>query len=79
MSALFADLAERTRQRSKDIRADKENQRRQVLALCDAIQIAVAKGQHDRANVLLKEMHAIVDSTLARRNEVPPRIGHERG
>ena len=26
--------------------------------LCDAVQIAVSKGQHDRVNMLLKEMHA---------------------
>ena len=74
MKALFADLSERARQRSKDIYAYKANERRQVLALCDAIQIAVAKAQHDRANMLLKEMHAIVDSALARRGGVLRRI-----
>jgi len=74
MKALFADLSERARQRSKDIYAYKANERRQVLALCDAIQIAVAKAQHDRANMLLKEMHAIVDSALTRRSGVLRRI-----
>jgi hypothetical protein len=70
MKAFFADISERTRQRNKDIYAYKRDERRQVLALCDAVQIAVAKGQQDRANVLLKEMHAIVDSALARRSGV---------
>ena len=68
MKALFADLSERARQRHRDIYAYKAHERRQVLALCDAIQIAVAKGQHDRANMLLKEMQAIVDTALARRH-----------
>ena len=67
MKALFADLSERARQRNKDIHAYKANERRQVLALCDAIQVAVAKGQRDRANMLLREMHAIVDRAVARR------------
>ncbi len=75
MKALFADLSERTRQRNKDICAYKANERRQVLALCDAIQVAVAKGQHGRAGMLLKEMHALVDSALIRRSGAPPRIG----
>ena len=70
MKALFADLSERARQRNKDIYAYKANERRQVLALCDAIQVAVTKGQHDRADMLLKEMHAIVDSALARRSGI---------
>ena len=67
MKALFANLSERARQRNKDIYAYKANERRQVLALCDAIQVAVAKGQRDRANMLLREMHAIVDPAVARR------------
>jgi hypothetical protein len=75
MKAFFADISERTRQRNKDIYAYKRDERRQVLALCDAVQIAVAKGQQERANVLLKEMHAIVDSALARRSRVPLRLG----
>ena len=62
MKALFADISERTRQRNKDIHAYKTNERRQVLALSDAIQVAVAKGQRDRASMLLKEMQAIVES-----------------
>ena len=75
MKAVFADLSERTRQRNKDISGYKRNERRQVLALCDAVQIAVAEGQQDRAEGLLKEMHAIVDSALARRSGVPRRVG----
>ena len=75
MKALFADLSERTRQRRRDIDACKSSERRHVLALCDAVQVAVATGQRDQANILLKEMHAIVDSALARRSRVPPRIG----
>ena len=67
MKALFADITERSRQRHHDISAYKRDERRQVLVLCDAVQIAVANGQRDRANVLLKEMHAIVNSALARR------------
>jgi hypothetical protein len=75
MKALFADISERTRQRQADISAYRRRERQQVLALCDAVQIAVAKGQHCRANMLLKEMHAIVDPALARRSEMPLRIG----
>jgi len=75
MKALFADLSERTRQRHKDINAYKANERRQVHALFDAIQVAVDTGQPDRASMLLKEMHAIVESALARRSQVPLRIG----
>ena len=71
MKALFADLSERARQRNKDIYAYKANERRQVLALCDAIQVAVAKGQRDRASMLLREMHAIVDPAVARRYTTP--------
>jgi hypothetical protein len=74
MKALFADLSERIRQRDRDIHAYKARERRQVLALCDAVQIAVAEGQHDRVNVLLKEMHVIVDAALARRSRVALRI-----
>jgi hypothetical protein len=74
MKALFADISERARQRNKDVYAYRVHERRQVLALCDAVQIAVAKGQHDRVNMLLKEMHAIVDPALARRSGVPLRI-----
>lgn len=67
MKALFADLSERVRQRNRDMNAYKAHERRQVRALFDAVQIAVAKGQHDRVDTLLKEMHAIVDPALARR------------
>ena len=75
MKAFFADISERTRQRNKDIYTYRRDERRQVHALCDAVQIAVANGQQDRADVLLKEMHAIVDSALARRSGVPLRLG----
>ena len=71
MKALFADLSERTRQWNNDMAAYKVRERQQVLALCDAIQIAIATGQCGRVAVLLKEMHAIVDSALARRRETP--------
>ena len=74
MKALFADLSERTRQRDRDITAYKTHERRQVLALCDAVQIAVSTGQHDRVDMLLKEMHAVVDAALARRSAVALRI-----
>jgi hypothetical protein len=67
MKALFADISERTRQHYRDVHADRAHERRQILALFDATQIAVAKGQHDRVDLLLKEMHAIVDAALARR------------
>jgi len=67
MKALFADLSERARQRRRDIDAYRVNERRQVLALCDAVQIAIATRQHDRASALLQQMHAIVDSAIARR------------
>jgi len=33
--------------------------------------MAIAKGQHDSVAMLLKEMHAIVDSALAKRRETP--------
>jgi hypothetical protein len=68
MKALFADISERTRQRYRDVQAYKANERKQVLALCDGIQIAIANAQHDRATMLLKEMQAIVDTALARRH-----------
>jgi len=74
MKALFADISERARQHHKDADAKKRNERRQVHALFDAIQIAAANGQHDQVNVLLQEMHAIVDAALARRCRWPARI-----
>jgi hypothetical protein len=74
MKALFADLSERARLRRRDIAAFKAHERRQVLALCDAVQIAVANGQRDRVNTLLKEMHALVDAALARRIGMALRI-----
>lgn len=75
MKALFADLSERARQRNRDINAHKAHERRQVLALFDAVQIAIANGQHDRVDTLLKEMHAIVDPALARHRGIALAIG----
>ena len=75
MTALFADLSERERQRTRHAHEYRAHERRRVLALCDAIQIAVAAGQHIRADMLLNEMHALVDSALARRRGAPTRIG----
>jgi hypothetical protein len=74
MKALFADIAERTRQRNKDVVAYRSAERRQVLALCDAVQIAVANGHREHAERLLQEMHEVVDSALARRNSVPASV-----
>jgi len=74
MKALFADLSEQTRRWRDHSRACRANERRQVLALCDAIQVAIAKGQHDRVSMLLREMHAIVEPALARRNGVRLRV-----
>ena len=73
MKALFADLFERSR-RQLSHSAYRANERRQVLAFCDAIQIAIAKGQHDRVSMLLREMHAIVGPALARSSGEPLRI-----
>ena len=78
MKALFADVSERVRQRSRDIDAYKAHERRQVLALCDAVQIAVAKGQHDRVNMLLKEMHATSTRRLSGAAEWRCGSAHER-
>ena len=74
MKALFADLSERSRQYRQEVAAQHASERQRVLALCDAVQIAVANGQHDRADMLLTEMHRIVDAALARRRGVPVRI-----
>jgi hypothetical protein len=74
MKAPFADIFERAWQHHKDADAYKTNERRQVLALFDAIQIAVEKGHDDRVSRLLKEMHVIVDAALARRRRWPARI-----
>jgi len=75
MTALFADLSERERQRTRHAHEYRAHERRRVLALCDAIQVAVATGQHIRAGILLNEMRALVDSALARRKGAPTRIG----
>jgi hypothetical protein len=74
MKVLFADISERARQHHKDADAYRTKERRQVLALFDAIQIAIAAGQDDRVSVLLKELHAIVDAALTRRQRWPARI-----
>lgn len=74
MKALFSDLAGHTRAWRARGRAYRVNERQHVLALFDAIQAAIAKGQHDRVSVLLSEMRTIVEPALARRNELPRRI-----
>jgi hypothetical protein len=74
MKALFADISERERQRHRNRDAYRKGERRQVLALFDAIQIAVADGEHDRAGILLREIHAIVDASLVRRRGWPARM-----
>jgi len=77
MKALFADLSERTRQHRQDVAAHRANERRRVLALCDAIQIAIANEQPDRVDMLLTEMRRIVDAALARRPGAPCGSAHE--
>ena len=74
MKTLFADLAERSRQQRAHSRAYLADERTQVLALFDAIQVALAKGQGDRVSILLKEMHSIVDPVLARRRRLGLRM-----
>ena len=66
MQARFADLAEQTRRWERG-RTDKVRERRQVHALCDAIQVAVSNRQHEKVKSLLHEMHGIVASALVRR------------
>lgn len=67
MRAMFANLVELTRQQDRDFRVQAGHERRRVLALCDAVQIAVARGQRDRAAALLGEMRSLVEPVLARR------------
>lgn len=67
MRALFADISERERQHQRNRNAYRNDERRQVLALFDAIQIAVAGGEADRATMLLRDIRAIVDASLVRR------------
>ena len=67
MKALFSDLSERSREYRWDTAAQRASERRRVLALCDAIQLAVANGQVDWTDMLLTEMRGIVDAALARR------------
>jgi len=74
VKALFADLSEHTRSWRAQRYSDRVNERRRVLALFDAIQVAITERQHDRVDLLLQEMRGIVQSALARRNEVPRRI-----
>jgi hypothetical protein len=74
MKALFADISERARRHRKDAAAYRTDERRRVLALFDAIQIAAAQGQQDRVTVLLEEMQAIVDAALVRRRRWPAKI-----
>jgi hypothetical protein len=77
VKALFADLAEVTRQQRAEGLAYGASERRRVLALCDAIQVAVANKQRDRVSVLLKEMDVIVSSALARRRRVQRHSVHD--
>jgi hypothetical protein len=70
MKALFADITERERQRHRNRTSTQKDDRRQVHALFDAIQIAIAEGEGDRVSTLLLEIHAIVDGSLARRRRV---------
>jgi hypothetical protein len=74
MKALFADLSARERERHQYWVAHHRDERRRVLALCDAVQISVANGQHDRATMLLAEMHRIVDVALGRRRGIRTRV-----
>jgi hypothetical protein len=74
VKARFSDISEHTRTWREQGRAYRADERRQVLALFDAIQVAVTKGQHDRVSMLLREMRTIVESALARRHEMPRRI-----
>jgi hypothetical protein len=74
MKTLFADISERERQHRRNRQAYRNDERRQVLALFDAIQIAVAEGEHHRAGTLLREIHALVDASLVRRRGWPARI-----
>jgi hypothetical protein len=74
VNALFADLAERSREQRAHNRACLAYERTQVLALFDAVQVAFAQGQHDRVGVLLKQMDAIVSPVLARRRTQRLRI-----
>jgi hypothetical protein len=74
MKALFADLFACERERRQYLAARRADERRRVLALCDAVQIALANGQHDRADMLLTEMHRIVDVALARRSGIRARV-----
>ena len=73
MKALFADISEQERRRRRDADAFRKDERRRVSALYDAIQIALAKGDHDRVNLLLGEMHMIVNAASARRTRFPGR------
>jgi hypothetical protein len=67
VKALFAGLAEVTRRRQAEFAACRANERRQVMALCDAIQVALANRQHDQVALLLKDLRTIVTAALARR------------
>jgi hypothetical protein len=74
VKALFADLSEHTRTWRARRDADLVNERRHVRALFDAIQVAITERQHDRVDVLLRELQVVVESARARRNQVPRRI-----
>jgi hypothetical protein len=74
VKALFADLSEHTRTWRAHRYSDSVNERRHVLALFDAVQVAITERQHEQVDVLLREMQVVVESALARRNQVPRRI-----
>jgi hypothetical protein len=74
MKALFADLAERSRQQRAHSHAYLADERTQVLALFDVVQVALAKGQDDQVSILLRQMRSIVDPVVARRRRVGLRM-----
>ena len=74
MKALFADISEQERRRRKDADAFRNDERHRVAALYDAIQMALATDDCNRVNLLLLEMHTIVNAAFARRSRFPSRI-----
>ena len=71
MKALFADISERERQHAKHAAAFRRDERRRVSGLYDAVQVALAEGDHDRVTLLLQEMRSMVNAAFARRKRVP--------
>ena len=62
-----AEQSTHPRARSHTTRAD---ERAQLLAMFDAVQVALACGQRDRVSILLKGMRSIVVPALTRRRRV---------